>query len=131
MFFIDVPQRVPNDLVGDRIDAPDVLRLQPELARDRKVLGRHVTCLPAVEDGAFCFTDLEHRDLRFVALKMDFEIAERIDLERAARMHDDGRVGGLDHRGTDDAIAGDQQSAIVDWTSRGSLEIRPVNFPRP
>ena len=60
---------------------------------------------------------------------MDFEIAERIDLERTARVHDDGRVGGLDHRGTDDAIAGHEKGAVIDRRSRGLLEVSPINIP--
>src|SRR6266550_542395 len=71
--------------------------------------------------------------LRFVALKMDFEIAECIDLERTARMHDDGGVGGLDNRGTNDAIPRHKVCAVVDRSSRGLLEVSPVDvsFAQP
>src|SRR5205823_11185021 len=103
VFFVDVPQRMPDDFVGDRIKVLDVLALQLELARDRELLGRYVARFPAIEGGAFRFAHLGHRVVSDSLLKMDFEIAECIDLERTARMHDDGRVGGLDHRGTDDA----------------------------
>lgn len=44
-------------------------------------------------------------------------------------MHHNGGIGGLDHRGTDDAVARHEKSAVVDRASRGSFQISPVDIP--
>src|SRR5215472_6747550 len=63
--------------------------------------------------------------------KRDFEIAERVHLERAPRVHDYRRVGGFDDRWTGDAIARRQQSAIVNRCRQRASEVCPVDASFP
>ncbi len=70
MLFVHVPERVPNDLVGDRVDVAGSLALELELGGDRELLRRHVARLPAVEGGAFHFAHLGHRALPFLRMRI-------------------------------------------------------------
>src|SRR5437879_2004144 len=62
-------------------------------------------------------------------LETYLEIAERVDLEGAARMHHDRSVSGLYHRRTDNVVARDKASAVVDRARRRFLEVSPVDGP--
>src|SRR5712692_1293131 len=64
--------------------------------------------------------------------EVDFEIPERVDLQRPARMHDDRGVGRLDYRRTLDAVARFEQRPVVDRGHRRLLQLGPVNVaPAP
>src|SRR5215469_11285221 len=59
--------------------------------------------------------------------KCDLEIAERIDLERAAGVHDRRGIGRLDNGRSGDAVARYQHGAVVDRRGNRALEIGPVD----
>src|SRR5260370_20549770 len=59
--------------------------------------------------------------------EIDFEIPERVDVERPARMHHDRGVGRLDHRRALDEVAWREQRSVVDRRGRLLLQIAPVD----
>src|SRR5712692_5739102 len=59
--------------------------------------------------------------------EIDFEIPERVDLQRSARMHHDRGVGRLYDRWPLDRVAGNEEGAVVDRRRRRLLQIGPVD----
>src|SRR5467141_2065556 len=59
--------------------------------------------------------------------EIDFEIPERVDLQRSARMHDDRGVGRFDHRRAPDAVSRRKQRSVVNRRGHPFFQIGPID----